>query len=716
MNNENSPNFKLGLPFDNVNIIFNTLIGEPRYQFRTDDGYPNNLIAHNKDCDKAFEVLFDTDVVPDKVLEYAEEAITLPSLLEFGDYGKLFYNYGIVSLDMISLLLTKPKYGAKEVSTIRVTMAKLESSLERNYSKFLKIIGVYDRDTDLYNSKTDGSHIFNYNLVGSKLERAYENYSLNRSYECSFSSMFSATYASLVLYLTGLLITSAERFGLTCESLYSEGSEIPIESFGDRLISSNVMESDVKYKLLSLIYTVYKMHKFYSDRLGFDISDKLSLPFVIIGEKISKLDLDYIEKELDISYLTQSKLLNRESRATMMSLLETVNVITQPSVFDNYLLDYETVNVIACGVYEYITTRYFSEDDSGDKKPGEIVPFYDCMTDCGSVTTTDIDILYNHFIDNVVDTIPASISPKFFYQLTVYAAAFYKLKEKESIQGKDKEKSSLGYYQAMGVISYLYRKWFVSDRSYPVSTGITADDIRYAYFKTKAHAYAIISLQMLSDTTSTTPDCEMSINNCVVSLGDIMNTIHVLSSSSSKEDKGALSYICEGMKNILIEHSKINDYSVRKNPGEDDLYEYLQYINEDSCNFAEAINKFNKQNIDITKLITTTLEVDYPAVTMSKLAEYGEEVECEYNCIYNSKLARVLANNLSAIESNRKVKDNNFDIIFNVFVKCIIPMYMAKQVADKSMTDEEDKLNFDIEDKIIPNIRSNSSFNFLENH
>ena len=185
-----------------------------------------------------------------------------------------------------------------------------------------------------------------------------------------------------------------------------------------------------------------------------------------------------------------------KSNETLLNIIKPVSIIDNPNSFESALRDYDCTDhiMIASAIkrYRLNTNIVVEEDELYDPSKNEISP-YESLLESESINETKVDILYNHFIDNVASNIPQTISPKYFYLISVYAAAFRKIKKEKS--GSMKEMAALGLYQAEAILSLLYKKWFKCNKYYRnIGTGIFVSDVRRVAqeLKTKAYSASVI--------------------------------------------------------------------------------------------------------------------------------------------------------------------------------------------------------------------------------
>ena len=328
---------------------------------------------------------------------------------------------------------------------------------------------------------------------------------------------------------------------------------------------------------------------------------------------------------------------------------------------------------------------------------------FDSITKYDSADASTIDILYTHFIENVANVIPASISPKYFYKISVYAAAFRKLKK--SATGKGKETAALGLYQAEALLSLLYKEW-IRNESYcrEIGTGVYCKDTRYVAKALKAKTYIKLSAQ------------------------NYINFVHKFENNDNKFKHDNFTVYVSGMR-ILVEINSMSDDLSGVTTIYNDLdvmsYDMIEINYENYEDFDKNIINLNKGLISLISLFTNDnkygykylieiLETDYQQKTIDQLSAYANNSESEYLTIYDCKLARALTNNIDTVLKEEK-SEERFIALFNTFIKCVIPVNLAKNVMDKTDKSDEDFVgNLKPEEKYLPNIRSQRLFNFLE--
>ena len=399
---------------------------------------------------------------------------------------------------------------------------------------------------------------------------------------------------------------------------------------------------------------------------------------------------------MDISYLFAQ----HDDGNVLFNILSTPSVVTNPSEFDYVLRDYDITDfgTIALPLYKYLSTIL-----NGGDLPKESSLIFDFITKYESADASTIDILYTHFIENVANVIPASISPKYFYKISVYAAAFRKLKK--SATGKGKETAALGLYQAEALLSLLYKEW-IRNESYcrEIGTGVYCKDTRYVAKALKAKTYIKFSAQ------------------------NYINFVHKFETNDDVFKRDNFFVYLTGMR-ILDETNSMSDDLSGATTVYNDLrvmsYDIREITYENYEDFDKNIINLNKGILPLISLFTHNdkygykylieiLETDYQQKTIDQLSAYANNSESEYLTIYDCKLARALTNNIDTILEDEK-SEERFTVLFNIFVKCIIPVNLAKNVMDKTDKSDEDFVgNLKPEEKYLPNIRSQRLFNFLE--
>lgn len=687
--------YKLGLPFDNVNIIVKSIMGSPRFIFDLDED-EKEIIAYNFKNEKIFKI---SDGVSVNHI-FAEKSLISNNINEFNEYGKLFYEYGSGLLTELAIAIIRSgnncKYTLGFTNEDAYSIRKLGIAFNKNFNKFQTLIGLRSGENE--NRYIEHQYHLNFSKIIDDVEFMLKN--SNKDNVIEFGDILSVLYGALTIYLTGVFINLSEKLGVNIPTIYGDGSSYTFNDLSDRLIKSTVLEEEQKYKLISLIYFYYLLTEFYKNYSGVDFIDKFNRVFYEIGKKLSNIEVSELEKEMDISYLFAN---NVENCDDLYNILRSPSVIKSPTSFDYILRDSDITDfgTIALPIFKYFD---YSAEFGEDKPKINSSCYFNNLIE-GEATHEEADILYNHFIDNVVNVIPSSISPKYFYKITVYASAFRKLKKSSS--AKIKKLGALGLYQAEAVLTLLYKEW-VKCENYcrPIGTGILCKDDRYVSKSVKAKLYIKMSLQNYSNyvRSDVTEDDYYAYNssNLYFRASMILDTINT---------NGNI----DGEFMSLVKEIDIDNYD---------------YIDVDSNNyerFDENIKKLNKCILPLTafvssptnenfgyKFIIENIETDYQQKTIDKLVEYANKNEFDYPSIFDCKLARALVNNIDEILKNEK-SEERFDMYFNIFIKNIIPVSLAKNIMDKTDNSEEDFVgNQKPDEKYLPNIKSQRLFNFLE--
>lgn len=685
---KNIPVFSLGNPFDNIKIIAHTIMGSPRLNYSW-NGY--NIVAKTLKNEEVFSVI--SNINTDH--EYAESVLMIDKMNDFAEFGKLFYEFGSGALNAIAIALMNTSGNKRPLclSEDFYSIKKLGIVFSKQFQNFQSLIGLtkYENEQEYYTDKDQHLDISNFINEIDYIMRNAKNDSF-----LELGDILCSTYVALTIYLTGVFIKLSKDIGINIATIYGDGQEFATNNISDKIIKSNTLENDVKYKLISILYFYYLLTEFYKNNIGLDFIDKINFAFYKIGEKISKIDIKTLEEEMDISYLFAQ----HDDSNVLFNILSTPSVVTNPSEFDYVLRDYDITDfgTIALPLY-----KYFSTILNGGDLPRKSSLIFDSITKYESADASTIDILYTHFIENVANVIPASISPKYFYKISVYAAAFRKLKK--SATGKGKETAALGLYQAEALLSLLYKEW-IRNESYcrEIGTGIYCKDTRYVAKALKAKTYIKFSAQ------------------------NYINFVHKFETNDDMFKRDNFSVYLTGMR-ILDETNSMSDDLSGATTVYNDLrvmsYDIREITYENYEDFDKNIINLNKGLLPLISLFTHNdkygykylieiLETDYQQKTIDQLSAYANNSESEYLTIYDCKLARALTNNINTVLKDEK-SEERFIALFNTFIKCVIPVNLAKNVMDKTDKSDEDFVgNLKPEEKYLPNIRSQRLFNFLE--
>lgn len=685
---KNIPIFSLGNPFDNIKIIAHTIMGSPRLNYSW-NGY--NIVAKTLKNEEVFSVI--SNINTDH--EYAESVLMIDKMNDFAEFGKLFYEFGSGALNAIAIALMNTSGNKRPLclSEDFYSIKKLGIVFSKQFQNFQSLIGLtkYENEQEYYTDKDQHLDISNFINEIDYIMRNAKNDSF-----LELGDILCSTYVALTIYLTGVFIKLSKDIGINIATIYGDGQEFATDNISDKIIKSNTLENDVKYKLISILYFYYLLTEFYKNNIGLDFIDKINFAFYKIGEKISKIDIKTLEEEMDISYLFAQ----HDDGNVLFNILSTPSVVTNPSEFDYVLRDYDITDfgTIALPLY-----KYFSTILNGEDLPGKSSLIFDSITKYESADASTIDILYTHFIENVANVIPTSISPKYFYKISVYAAAFRKLKK--SATGKGKETAALGLYQAEALLSLLYKEW-IRNESYcrEIGTGVYCKDTRYVAKALKAKTYIKFSAQ------------------------NYINFVHKFETNDDMFKHDNFSVYLTGMR-ILDETNSMSDDLSGATTVYNDLrvmsYDIREITYENYEDFDKNIINLNKGLLPLISLFTHNdkygykylieiLETDYQQKTIDQLSAYANNSESEYLTIYDCKLARALTNNIDTVLKDEK-SEERFVALFNTFIKCVIPVNLAKNVMDKTDKSDEDFVgNLKPEEKYLPNIRSQRLFNFLE--
>ena len=134
--------YDVNVPFDNLNIIFKTICGNPKYTFKCNES--DLICAYDKNDKMKFAISNSTFLIDN---EYAENAIIYENLTEFKEYGKLFTFFGSSLLSMLSLITILSNINKKEHHLIfnhitftneyLLSFKKLGIAFSKAYDKYL---------------------------------------------------------------------------------------------------------------------------------------------------------------------------------------------------------------------------------------------------------------------------------------------------------------------------------------------------------------------------------------------------------------------------------------------------------------------------------------------------------------------------------------------------------------------------------------------------
>ena len=401
---KNIPIFSLGNPFDNIKIIAHTIMGSPRLNYSW-NGY--NIVAKTLKNEEVFSVI--SNINTDH--EYAESVLMIDKMNDFAEFGKLFYEFGSGALNAIAIALMNTSGNKRPLclSEDFYSIKKLGIVFSKQFQNFQSLIGLtkYENEQEYYTDKDQHLDISNFINEIDYIMRNAKNDSF-----LELGDILCSTYVALTIYLTGVFIKLSKDIGINIATIYGDGQEFATDNISDKIIKSNTLENDVKYKLISILYFYYLLTEFYKNNIGLDFIDKINFAFYKIGEKISKIDIKTLEEEMDISYLFAQ----HDDGNVLFNILSTPSVVTNPSEFDYVLCDYDITDfgTIALPLY-----KYFSTILNGEDLPGKSSLIFESITKYESADASTIDILYTHFIENVANVIPTSISPKYFYKISV---------------------------------------------------------------------------------------------------------------------------------------------------------------------------------------------------------------------------------------------------------------------------------------------------------
>lgn len=703
MKSNNTPVYELGNPFDNIKIILNTLIGYDRSKLKFNYCEKcNAIIAKDKNSINLFRIDLAGTSFGLTDPEYSESAIVTKKFVDNKQYGKLFYTYGSELLTLIANTVLRKNFSSTKMNNMNLLLMdlqKLSVAFENHYYNFNKLIGGYtfeNPEIKKYNKLR-----FTAFTLFDDLYHIYEIVTKKEgttTYE--FGEILAITYTTLTILLTGILINFSETLGLNLNTLYDDGASEAINTFADRLISASNIDTKVKYKIISIFYLYHYLTKFYENSLSIEMDSSLAYPFIKIGEKISKLDIKVIEEELDINFLTQEEITNNTEASSnnpmnLMSYLKGINIIKDFAEFDSFLElndDFSDKLFMALFIYKYFT-RFDYTIKNG------MCNFFNAFVDVGTITKTDVDLLYNHFIDNVGNRISSLLNPNYFYKVTVYAAAFRYIINKSNDESI-KEQASAGLYQAEGILGFICKRFFCTEGLCEFTENINCPSPAYNYKKLKAILYVDCVIN----------EYKMFIESLSNEKGKINSTYenyynHFLEIKTDFIDVANSDY--EKPSDIINRFKKGHIYPLT----DAEKKKHIEELNKNEMSYQEYVfehNFFSNEKDDIIK----TIESEFNDLAMNTIVSYDNDRN-NYNTIHDCRLGRLFVNNIKEIMKKENT-DNIGEMYVNIFVKFVISEYLANEnfaydnASNKLVKMDKDDL------QILPNITSTNKFNFIE--
>ena len=675
-----------GNPFENIKVILNTLIGSPRYHFKPNKE-SGSVVAHNEFHDNVFEVVKGTFPIDH---EYAESILGCNNLSDYKEFGKLFFSYGSALINEIMAMLVKRDYAGTAflLSQERVSINKLAIAYKKFESEFNKMLNI-DQETNILTFAELINNIdYSYQYLMEKDEAYIET-----------GRVLSYLYGALTIYLTGVVINIASKSGVSVESLYSDESRRNIEILSNNLISMRDVEEENKYKLITVFYLYHLMTDFYSNNIGFSIVSQSNRVLYELTSKLFDMDIKELEELLDLSMITQSELNTEDNESFLSNYFNNISVIENPYSFDASLRKYDNCDKAAVAGY----IRYYLNPNLPVIREN-YKPVLENILKVDTVSESTIDILYNHFIDTVVSAIPKDISPRYFYRVTAYAAAFRKIKNMNK-SAKITEQASLGLYQAESILVFLYKTWVMCKGYYRnITTGI--------YFKNP--------LRVAQD-----EKVKAFINNTLYSYSEY---VYSTNEDLKSESKISISFFANDRMITAVDLCDEVLPSISKCEcfNEIDLPIVTEYESE---RYDELVEKLNANKISFIeflihcetvndkpygfKFVNQILESDYEQKSIDLLSSIPDDNN-EYNVINGTKLGNIFKSNIKSIIKNEK-NNERFVMYFNVFLKYFIPLFMIKNDYDDMTGNSTDALGNTRyeEENYLPNLKSQRLFNFM---
>ena len=251
---KNIPVFSLGNPFDNIKIIAHTIMGSPRLNYDW-NGY--NIVAKTLKNEEVFSVI--SNIKTDH--EYAESMLTVDKMNDFAEFGKLFYEFGSGALNAIAVALMNTSGNKRPLclSEDFYSIKKLGIVFSKQFQNFQSLIGLtkYENEQEYYTDKDQHLDISNFINEIDYIMRNAKNDSF-----LELGDVLCSTYVALTIYLTGVFIKLSKDIGINIATIYGDGQEFATDNISDKIIKSNMLENDVKYKLISILYFYYLLTEF----------------------------------------------------------------------------------------------------------------------------------------------------------------------------------------------------------------------------------------------------------------------------------------------------------------------------------------------------------------------------------------------------------------------------------------------------------------------
>ena len=740
--NTDSPVFKSESPFDLVKIITGTIMGEPRISFYPVsyedkffakdfvEGWKCDPKSGNK-CQKIFKVDLTGFASGDKDLVNYVQNLSLhnDNFTSAVDYAKLLYNFGFYSLKMLAGCIIKIN-GIGDNSPInnlvKATFAKLAFNLKDREDYFKELLGVRskkDENSFFTYTENNKTHI-SFGKCIDIIDELYEHFCRCKECKIELEQIMIILYFSLAFYLLGCAYNLIDNAMIPLKSFYDNDTyKSAADTFIDRTLGK--LDAETENKMYSLFYTFYLINQFYEKHTGIKMDDPVFMPLYAIGEKVAKMNPDFIDEKLDISELTQGDL--KDYRINFRAYLDDPSFFNDTAIYLSSILEHDNPSKIsvAFGVLSIIDTDQESVATINNALDSAI----SIDTPVSDYTESKVEAFYNYFISIFIETIPLVISPNTYYKLTLFAATFRKIYTACN-SGRSKELAALGLMQAEAYMIYLYKIWFKKGVVFKIDDTIQTYDLKIPNRTLKAKAYiqqnAYLYDVFVNSINYNYKDNDYFFRNLIDAISEHYNFINMMKWLN-----------CDGAfdnTNYEYEAKKLEDW---KPYIPDSIFdEGNAYGSASVSSFDNLVKGYNKNLISFVsfffytkneatynlKYISRILELDYNQKTIDTLSKYGQKTDNETVMINRTLLAKLISGNIKEIIKNSN-SDERFEYYFNSFLKGMAMIFFAKDSYEHLLGNEKDSyIVLDEETSesdqdhflsLIPRVSSMRTFNFL---
>ncbi len=478
-------------PYDVVKIITSSVVGEPRLKFVADDDSPTNytLSAFRYEHDRKklmyrvrTEFLHKIDANLDKFCDDAS-FIDTPRL-EVNDFGRLFYEYGKLSLGFLCATIIGTGLDGKREplgQNFELAFERLYSASERRPFEFLDLVDQYAENVETFRSLR---HVmFDPKWLYTNLMECHKLMEHDPGYEIPASDVLAGLYMSLYSMLLGMIIISHRTAVLDLPDILRQPTTrlTDCERIISVLIESESTDIETKKKTLGLFLMFNELTIFF-DHYFKRIEDPIALLIANVGKTLLSKNDDISDDGIyDYSALDQHDLDYKKSFLDLISWDEPIEsiftVIARTPI-------YGVGNrfVLASGLYKYHNTT----------SPVETVIHAAYLNDSDVLKFTDenVEALYFSFIRDFLSAIPHEICPNWYSILTRIALTF-RLALNSDISAHSKDTASLGLWQAEAAQVAVYHEWFHKSKTYKTSPAVRTSK-NTAHVNALAAQYSIL--------------------------------------------------------------------------------------------------------------------------------------------------------------------------------------------------------------------------------